>query len=343
MQKKQKIHSNGVFGSTQGLHLITMPKGWKKRSTKSKTSKKSRRGGNSHNVARSKRATHKAKTVFEQKQERVRGRSGGPVLNGATCAEDTKAQERARQVGKCFIKIARYVADIVGVDMTRPLSTTGLTNWDASVSVHKGSRNISIHFAEAAGPVILSVNDLLSGSITVATRHFRETRTIFLPDIYKNDADIIALASTTCRPHSKFRSSTITGWGNNSVQEYENAMTHASNRLKCDPEFVARLLKQHNSWEQRFVQTQLWHHASVILRRNKRYTLGLIIKHGCNRDAIVAGATYKTRRFLLRYLAMIPLALCAQRMLHSYRPDNAEPAVSRVVCAVPLNIMEFVG
>ena len=32
-----------------------------------------------------------------------------------------------------------------------------------------------------------------------------------------------------------------------------------------------------------------------------------------------------------------------QRMAHSCRSDSAEPAVSRVICAVPLNIMEFVG
>ena len=252
-------------------------------------------------------------------------RGGNPEGGGS------KRMRQASRVGRSFIKLVRLVHRELGMYILKPINTKGVVNWDVTILPHKDGKSVSIRMSEEKEPVTISVQNLLSG-IAVVANPFIISKYIFLPDLYADDEELVLLASITCRSRvvSKQYHS----------RHYRSAMYHASSRLRKDREFVARAIGGRTARSQEL----LWSHTALKVRNDRRFSLELVLKHGCDLKAIATGASPGVRQFILRYVGMVPLALCAQSVMR--RADVTQGRTSsfyQAIWTTGRNIREFVG
>lgn len=268
--------------------------------------------------------------------------TGGMLEIASSATSTAYKRRRARQVGLFVVQIIEF---LLGLDpfynSTYFLDTkyrcTGVRpNLSVLVEPHSDGKHVTIRFTDVAAAYVLSTNDILSQRIEVG-----ETNIIFPSQIFRDDKEFVLLASATCKScTTRERCSS-----SSSSRRYRGALYYASDDLKGSKEFVTTLLTQHLT--SRRTQRDEWSSASRILRSDRQYALGLVLRHGCHPKAIIGGAVREIRAFLRKMIAMVLLGLCAQRSCKSHRTSsggwNSSPGIWLVWCAVARALPEFVG
>lgn len=339
-----------------------MPNGFRKRT---EGGRKARRGGSSKKKAKrarkakcgGERCSVRPKKRVERKKKRGRSKPAAPrvvvdedpgrVLDRVRLYDtdsdtdtddcddrdvvlDARARREARrervrhsrrsvalQVARRYVEMLRCLSTKWGALLHYPFRIGAdwtESDWKATIRPHRGGDVVTIRFGGGGGApgatAVLEVHDLIHAPVMATLAGDTNQTRVRMATFRSADPEFVCL-------HASF--------GARSLRTVP-ALSRASDKLRGDPDFVARLLRhvrRHRRVEAD-AKWRVWRElrcARPCLRDDLPFALGLIRHHGVDAWSVRMGASQRVRRYLERHIPMRALALCAQRVRHRWWRD----------------------
>ena len=203
----------------------------------------------------------------------------------------------AYRAGSCYVEALRILWREWGAVSLSPVRTRrewGDDDWAATVTPHRDGRRVTLQFrADGAAPHVLEVRNIMNQFVLIMFYGPRDADYVYLPVVFREREDFILTNALTGSSRRR------------------PALPEAAASIKTSRSFVGRLLGDLAAYG--VDPTHEWRSAPRRMRNDPRFALRLVLRHRCPVAAIAAGARPRAREFLLFYMAMVPLALCAQR------------------------------
>lgn len=258
----------------------------------------------------------------------------GLFLHDLRRAEKKAVGEKRRRLsvalraGRTYVWCMRRLIEDLGSDTTilDPVHTKGWSPEDfegAEVAPIDGGDRVRITFGSRKKSYIFDVTPrgpradrargILDGWILIQVGML--VKDVSLPRYFSDNRDFV-----TTRAMARTAGHIYAGPA--------SALSQASDEIRGDGDFVARLLKRlmnersHN--EARHCQSFEWYGAHDDLRNNARYALRLINHHGVDQHLVVDDCLPAAARFLRRYIAMTTLGLCVRKVYRRWVRKTAK-------------------